>query len=319
MRIAVTGANGYVGTALCRHLLRQGIDVSALIRDSRDQQNPEPVTPHSASKITHPRLHYFPVDYNAPETVVHALHGVDAVIHLIAKTHTKDTFAEMEAYRSVNLGISQTVAEAAIQAGNKRLVFLSSIKVNGEGTTEPFKPSDQPAPTTAYGLSKLEAERALTDLCTGSIELVILRPPLVYSPDAKGNIHTLKKAIQKGIPLPLGSIHNQRDIIDLNLLCEYLYKSCTIPEADGQTLLVSNDSALSTTQLVRRIGTDIGKRPRLIPIPAVFLRTMGKLLGKTEQIDKLCGNLEVDASQAHQLLQPNPNLVQPTPNLGFRK
>lgn len=305
MRIAVTGANGYVGAALCQYLLDQGIDVTALVRQSSLPQPPSQYSHLQHSHLQSSHLQYVPVDYSEPQTLIDALDGADAVIHLIAKTHAKDVMSELDEYRAINVTISQAVAKAAIAAKVKRLVFLSSIKVNGESTCEaPFRHSDQPAPTTAYGISKLEAEKALSSLCTSHLELVILRPPLVYSSDAKGNISTLKKAIQQGLPLPLGNLHNKRDIVDLNLLCEYLYKSCITQEAAGKTFLISNGAALSTTQLVKRIGRDIDRKPRLLPIPDTLLKRVGKLLRKQEQIDKLCGNLELDDTPARSCLQP---------------
>lgn len=298
VRIAVTGANGYVGTALCKHLLKQGAKVTALIREGT-------ATPLDDE---HPRFQTTPVNYQSPESLENALTDVDVIIHLIAKTHAQDVMSELEDYRAINVDISKALAQAAIKARVKRLVFLSSIKVNGESTdNKPFQSSDQPAPTTAYGISKMEAEEALKTVCNGKLELVIIRPPLVYSPDAKGNISTLKKAITKGLPLPLGRLHNKRDIIDLPLLCEYLYKSSITPDAAGKSLLVCNDEPLSTTQLIRRLGKDINQNPRLLPIPASLLKALGAALGKQEQIDKLCGNLQVNGEQARQLLKPHSN------------
>ncbi|MBU3071682.1 NAD-dependent epimerase/dehydratase family protein [Aestuariicella sp. G3-2] len=298
MRIAVTGANGYVGTALCKHLLNQGAEVIALIREG---------TATTLGK-EHPRLQITPVNYQSPESLENALIDVDVIIHLIAKTHAQDVMSELEDYRAINVDISKALAQAAIKAKAKRLVFLSSIKVNGESTdSRPFQNTDQPAPTTAYGISKMEAEEALKTVCNGKVELVIIRPPLVYSPDAKGNISTLKKAITKGLPLPLGRLCNKRDIVDLPLLCEYLYKSCIIPDAAGKSLLVCNNEPLSTTQLIRRLGKDINQNPRLLPIPASLLKALGAALGKQEQIDKLCGNLQVNGEQARQLLKPHSN------------
>lgn len=298
MRIAVTGANGYVGTALCTHLLNQGVEVVALLREGAT----------IPLDNEHPRFQVAQVNYQSPESIAQSLCDIDAIIHLIAKTHAQDVMSELEEYRAINVGISQTLAQAAIEAKVKRLVFLSSIKVNGESTTHtPFQSSDRPDPTTAYGISKLEAEERLKRLCDDKLELVIIRPPLVYSPDAKGNISTLRKAITKGIPLPLGSLNNKRDVVDLQLLCEYLYKSCTTPKAPGNTLLVSNGNPLSTTQLVKRIAEDINQKPRLLPIPAAALNALGTLLGKKDQISKLCGNLEVDSSLARQILQPYSN------------
>lgn len=295
MRIAVTGANGYVGTALCQHLLGKGADVIALTRN-----------PHVSLPFSNPQLIERSVDYQNSHNLSQALTGADVVIHLIAKTHTQDCLSALEEYRAVNVGISRQVATAARQASVKRLVFLSSIKVNGESTTtQPFRHTDLPAPITAYGISKQEAEQMLSKECGDATELVILRPPLIYSVDAKGNIASLKRAIQKHWPLPLGRIHNKRSLIDLELLCEYLYQSCIIPEASGQTLLVSNSSPTSTAQLVQRIGKEIGIKPWLLPIPPAALRLVGTLTGKQEAIHKLCGNLEVDPSAAQQLLKPN--------------
>lgn len=302
MRIAVTGANGYVGTALCQHLLGKDVEVIALSRSTHETLPPSDQRPDQ--RLT--RLIKRSVDYHNSHNLTQALTGADVVIHLIAKTHTQDCLSALEEYRAVNVGISRQVATAARQASVKRLVFLSSIKVNGESTTtQPFRHTDLPAPTTAYGISKQEAEQMLSKECGDATELVILRPPLIYSVEAKGNIASLKRAIQKHWPLPLGRIHNKRSLIDLELLCEYLYQSCIIPEASGQTLLVSNSAPTSTAQLVQRIGKEIGIKPWLLPIPPAALRLVGTLTGKQEAIHKLCGNLEVDPSAAQQLLKPN--------------
>lgn len=186
-------------------------------------------------------------------------------------------------------------------------MFLSSIKVNGESTiSQPFRGSDQPAPTTAYGISKLDAEQALADKCSDGTELVILRPPLIYSTNAKGNIASLKRAIEKRLPLPLGGIrNNKRSLIDLELLCEYLHQSCIAPDADGKTLLISNATPVSTAQLAERIGADIGITPRLLPVPPPALKLIGALTGKQDAVNKLCGNLEIDPAEAQQLLLSN--------------
>lgn len=299
MRIAVTGANGYVGAALCQHLVGKGVEVIALTR--------RPTMAGGPSSSSSDLLQEIQADYSDTRALSNALSGVDAVIHLVAKTHSRDNLAHLEEYRAVNVGISRQIATAAQQAGVKRLVFLSSIKVNGESTSaQPFRSSDQPAPTTAYGISKLEAERALLDLCDSAMELVILRPPLIYSADAKGNIASLKRAIRNRWPLPLGAIHNKRSLIDLELLCQYLYRSCVTPEAADKTLLVGNSSSVSTPQLVRRIGREIGIKPWLLPVPAAVLRLAAGLAGKQEAADKLCSNLELDPTEAQNLLHPKP-------------
>lgn len=277
MRIAVSGANGFVGHALCEHLRQQNIDAQALLR-------------HGST----------PVDYNNEQSMRNALTGCDTLIHLVARTHLRsESLDTLEAYRATNVALSLKLARAAAAAGVKRIVFLSSIKANGEKTkANPFTPASVPAPSSAYGISKLEAERALTKQCReDGVELVIVRIPLVYAPHAKGNIALIHKALRWRIPLPFANIDNKRSLIDLPQLCSALEQCATRTSAAGQTYLIANKDNLSTSALVKKIARDHKIPALLFPAPTWLLLAAGKLAGKAEEMDRLTGNLEIVAEQ----------------------
>jgi len=278
MRIAVSGANGFVGEALCRHLRQRGIDVTPLVRQQEKGVQ---------------------VDYNDHESMRRALENCDVLIHLIARTHHRsEPLNALEEYRATNVNLSVELAAAAAAAGVKRMVFLSSIKANGEATdTTPFSQQSSPAPTSAYGISKLEAERALSKSCESSgIELVVARIPLVYAPHAKGNIALIGKALRWRIPLPFANTRNKRSLIDLAELCIALEDCATHKNAAGQTYLIANTNSPSTSALIRRIACDQGSPALLFPAPRWLLHLAAKLLGKTEEMQRLTGNLEVIAT-----------------------
>jgi len=279
MRIAVSGANGFVGEALCGHLRTQNIETTPLVRRN------------NKAKF---------VDYNSKQSMCHALKGCDVLIHLIARTHHRgESLNTLEAYRNTNVKLSIKLAAAAASAGVKRIVFLSSIKANGEKTdTSPFTDLSPPCPSSAYGISKLEAEHALSQQCKADgLELVIVRIPLVYAPHAKGNIALISKAIRWRIPLPFANVNNKRSLIDLPQLCSTLEKCATQAAAAGKTYLIANQESPSTPALIRRIARDHKKPALLFPAPRWLLLTAGKLLGKTEEVERLVGNLEIVATQ----------------------
>ncbi|MYM62850.1 NAD-dependent epimerase/dehydratase family protein [Pseudomaricurvus sp. HS19] len=295
MQIAVTGANGFVGTALCSHLAKRQHRVIALLRSPAAlNQWPEDSNSRAVS-----------VDYNDDSSLLTVLAGCDVVVHLIARTHSADSADALRDYLKVNLELSERIAKLAARAGIRRLVYLSSIKALGEATCgTPFSSGSEPQPTTPYGISKLETEQRLQELCQElGMELTVVRPPLIYAAHAKGNIHTLRRALEKGLPLPLASIHNHRSIVTLPHLCELLRHCCELPQMAGQTLLTSDCPTLSTPQLVRKIAADIGRPARLLPIPPALLRLAARCVGKKEMADRLLGDLEVDDSATRKLLE----------------
>jgi len=276
MKVAITGSNGFVGQALSQHLLKSGHQVTALSR-------------HSCTT----KSHFTKVDYSNDAELETTLQDHQAIIHLIGKTHSQDSVNALHDYRKTNVGLSKSIAIAAAKAGIKVFIYLSSVKAMGENRNQPYAADTPPAPTTAYGISKLEAETELLTICQKhGMKLIIIRPPLVYSPDAKGNIHQLRAALSKRIPLPLKSIRNKRSIITLLDLCTIINMGLTLKQKDT-ILLPASPPALSTPQLIERIAQDLSLKPRLLPFPARLIRLGLQVIGKKEAYNKLCGNLEV--------------------------
>jgi nucleoside-diphosphate-sugar epimerase len=218
----------------------------------------------------------------------------------------KDIEADpLTAFRAVNVDGTLNLARQAAAAGVKRFVFVSSVKVNGECTApgRAFTEADAPMPQDAYGQSKHEAEQGLRQLSSDmGMEVVIIRPPLVYGPGVKANFATLMHAVQRGWPLPLGSVHNQRSLVALSNLVDFIVTCITHPQAANQTFLVSDGQDLSTAELVRGIAQAAGVPARLLPVPVWALQAGASLLGKGDVVQRLCGNLQIDASKARSVL-----------------
>ena len=294
MKCLVTGANGFVGRSLCAGLARQGHAVRAAVRSANAWiVGVEPVVVGSISAET---------DCFA------ALHGVDAVVHLAARVHVMhDTASDpLAEFRAANVDVTLNLARQAAAAGVKRFVFISSVKVNGESTQpgQAFTEADPPDPQDAYGQSKYEAEQGLCQISAQTgMEVVIIRPPLVYGLGVKANFSALMRAVQRGWPLPLGAItHNRRSLVALDNLVDFIVTCITHPAAANQTFLVSDGEDLSTTDLLRRMGRALGKPARLLPVPPALLKLGAALLGKPELAQRLCGSLQVDISKTRQLL-----------------
>jgi len=235
------------------------------------------------------------------------LAAVCKVIHLAARVHVmNDIEADpLKAFRAVNVDGTLNLARQASAAGVKRFVFISSVKVNGESTQrgQAFTEADAPNPLDAYGQSKHEAELGLRQLSAETgMEVVIIRPPLVYGPGVKANFAALMRAVQRGWPLPLGAVHNQRSLVALDNLVDFVVTCITHPQAANQTFLVSDGQDLSTTELVRGMAKAAGVTARLLPVPVWALQAGASLLGKGDAVQRLCGNLQVDMSKARSLL-----------------
>ncbi|WP_341582329.1 SDR family oxidoreductase [Marinobacter metalliresistant] len=293
MRVLLTGATGFIGRRLAHQL------------DQSDRVSLACAVRQSGTAVC--GKEFVVGELNTSTDWVAALNTQDLVIHAAARAHvmrdeTEDPLAE---YRKVNVDGTLNLARQAAKAGVRRFIFISSIKVNGEHTplNQPFRPDDKPAPEDAYGISKMEAEQALQALAeeTG-MEVVIIRPPLVYGPGVKGNFATMIKLLEKGLPLPLGAIHNKRSLVALDNLVDLIITCIDHPRAGNQVFLAGDGEDLSATELLRGIGKAMGKPARLIPVPAGVLMFGAGLLGKTAVAQRVLGSLQVDISKARNLL-----------------
>ena len=299
MYILVTGAAGFVGSAICHSI--SAIGSAKIVAASR---GPSSSLPLSVDSVLYGDLSR---GVNWKET----LSMVDVVIHTAARVHVMrdegpDSLAE---YRRVNVEGTLNLAKQAADAGVKRFVFLSTIKVIGD-TTLPCRPFTERAelmPSDSYAISKREAEDALWRLSeeTG-LEVVVIRPPLVYGPGVKGNFFSLMCWLYKGVPLPLGGIHNKRSLVALDNLVDLIVTCIGHPAAVNQVFLAGDGEDLSTTELLRRVSSALGKPARLLPVPPKLLELGAVLLGKRAVAQRLCGSLQVDISKTRQLLGWNP-------------
>jgi len=282
--VLVTGASGFVGSALCVALQAVGIRVRRALREAL------PGVPDA-----------FPIGEIGPGTDWSAaLAGIPCVVHLAARTHVlretaPDPLAE---YRRVNVEGTRRLAQQAARTGVRRLVFVSSIKVNGETASRPITEDDPPHPEDAYGISKWEAEQALHRVSAETgLEIVILRPPLVYGPGVKGNFRRLLDAVARGWPLPLASIENRRSLIYAGNLADAIVAAIASPQAAGRTWLVSDSEDVSTPELAREIGRALGKDARLFPCPVGLLKAAAALAGKGLEAARLTASLQLDSSR----------------------
>lgn len=298
MRILVTGASGFIGRALCRALAARGHEVRAAVRWKAGVSSDGLAT--VAERIE--------VADIADETGWPAkLSGIDAVVHLAAIAHRA---ADEAAVRRVNVEGTTRLAHAA--AGRvRRIVFLSSVKVHGEDSGErAFSETDTPRPEDAYGRAKLEAERSLHEIAAASgMELVVLRPPLVYGPGVKANFLRLLRWVDSGWPLPLGAVRNRRSLIYVGNLADAIVRAVEHTQTAGATFLVSDADDVSTPDLIRRLARALGRTPRLLPVPPRWLLLAGGLTGRTDAIRRLIGNLTVDCSAIQTRLGWTPPLT----------
>lgn len=293
VQVLVTGASGFVGRALCMSLVTGGFAV----RGTKRAEN------GSLSGVQEVIV----ADMDGGTDWRTALVGCEVVVHLAARVHvmqetTTDPLAE---FRRVNVQGTINLARQAAAAGVRRFVYSSSIKVNGE-STQPglrFKPDDAPAPMDAYGVSKMEAEQGLRNIASQTgMEFVIIRPPLVYGLGVKANFAALMHAVQRGWILPLGAVHNQRSLVALDNLVDFIVTCLTHSQAANQTFLVSDGHDLSIIELIRGMARAAGVPARLLPVPAWALQVGANLMGKGDAVQRLCGNLQVDICKAHTLL-----------------
>ena len=287
-RVLVTGASGFVGRILCQRMREQGVEVAAVRRQASP---PGHVSPEIAVG-----------DIHAATDWSQALTNVDTVIHLAARVHVmRDTVADpLAEFLRVNAAGTEHLARSAAASGVKRLVYVSSIKVNGEETRagKKFSADDIPAPQDPYGVSKWEAERALYRVADeAGLEVVVVRPPLVYGPGVKGNFAQMLGIVARRVPLPFASVDNRRDLVYVENLVDALIACASHPAAADQTYLVCDGEAVSTPDLLRQLAFAMGVPSRLFPCPPILLRLAGKLTGKSQQLERLLGSLQVDGDK----------------------
>jgi nucleoside-diphosphate-sugar epimerase len=280
----VTGANGFVGRALCDALAASGRSFRKAVRVP-DPDCPGAIAVGDIGPAT---------DWSA------ALDAVQCVVHLAARTHVlretaPDPLAE---YRRINVQGSLRLAQQAARAGARRFVFMSSVKVNGESSARPYTEDDPPRPEGPYGVSKREAEEALAQLAAATgLELVVLRPALVYGPGVKGNFLRLLDGIARGVPLPLSSIGNRRSLVHVGNLADAAMGTLDVAQAAGRTYLVADGEDVSTPDLVRALAQALGVRPRLLPCPPSLMSMAAALTGRQGEIARLTQSLQVDSTR----------------------
>lgn len=292
MRVLVTGANGFIGRALCSMLMGSGVTVNRCVR--REPASGDAFVVGDIDGLT---------DWRVPLT------GCDAVVHLAGRAHQLGDQAPdpLQEFRRVNVLGSLALFSQAAERGVKRFVYVSSIGVNGNRTAVPFTEADVPQPCEPYAISKLEAEAGLKRLSAETgLELVIIRPPLVYGLDAPGNFARLVHWVRGGLPLPFGAIHNRRSMVSLGNLIDFIAVCLKSAAAANQVFLVSDGQDISTTDLLKRVARLMNRPARLIPVPAAWLEAIIVALGARDTARRLCGNLQIDITKARELLAWSP-------------
>jgi nucleoside-diphosphate-sugar epimerase len=292
--VVVTGANGFIGKALCQTLTCAGYAVTGVVR--------------AADRIDASAPYHFAVigEIDGTTNWFECMAQVDVIVHLAAQVQVAQRNASqcLATMRMVNFEGTENLARQAAAAGVKRLVYVSTVKINGEQTYgRPFKPEDAPSPRDPYAISKFEAEQALLRVASETaLQPIIIRPPLVYGPGVKGNFLSLIRWIDKGLPLPLARIDNRRSLIALDNLIDILMRCIHHPAVSGEIFLVSDGEDLSTPELIRRIAGALRRPARLWPVPMTLLRLAAQAIGKRQGFDRLCGSLQVDSSRARTVL-----------------
>ncbi|MFA7553082.1 MAG: SDR family oxidoreductase [Spongiibacteraceae bacterium] len=296
-RVLLTGSTGFLGGFLFKALLNCRYEVTNTIRISSDEERQDTYTIG---------------EINASTNWLPAVLGSDVVIHCAARAHIMidKLSTPLDAYREVNTAGTLNLARQAAASGVKRFIFISSIKVNGESTTglSVFSETNKPAPQDPYGVSKMEAEVGLRDIAEESgMEVVIIRPPLVYGPGVKANFFNLMKLARMRLPLPFAAIHNTRSMVYVGNLVDFIIQCIDHPAAANETFLVSDRRDLSLAELLTLMRRAMGKSPCLLPVPAAIFKLAGAITGKSAVIDRLVGSLQVDSTKAKDLLNWHPS------------
>lgn len=314
-RILVTGATGFVGNTLCQYLLIEGYRVRGAVRRQIDIQ------PEDSSSNWNRHVDFVNVGEILPNTDwSHALRDVDSVIHLAARVHVYNDNASdfLDEYRKVNSLGTANLAKQAAAAGVRRFIYLSTAKVNGEGLSflDPssnsgippmYSETDFPQPWGGYAISKWEAEQELKHIASSSgMEVVIVRPPLIYGEEVKANFWRLLKWVDRGFPLPFGGLENKRSLISIDNLLDFLTLCIYAPAAANETFFVADDEIISTPDLIRKIAFYMKRQARLPSFPPFLLKSAARLVGKLSEIDKICGSLQLDTSKAKLVLKWKP-------------
>jgi len=309
-KICVTGAYGFIGKSICETLVLNDKTVIGLVRNLELSKN--------FNKVTYVPVGDIGLETNLKDTLV----GTDCVIHCAGKIPDTNKIEndQIKAYHLANVEVTKKIAEQAVDAGAKRLIFLSSIKVNGENTYDNydvtgknyrikkiFSHADIASPEDLYAKSKLQAEKALWEISSKTgLEVVVVRLPLVYGNGAKGNLERLIKLVKSGIPLPFSLVKNQRSMIGIDNLVDLLIRCIDHPEASGKTFLASDGEDLSTSKLIKLIGSSMERKANLFPCPIFMLKFLGSVFGRSEEINRLVGSLRIDNSYTKKILNWTP-------------
>ncbi|SEQ62020.1 Nucleoside-diphosphate-sugar epimerase [Pseudomonas sp. NFACC02] len=306
MRILVTGATGFIGTRLCELLVGERHSVIGLSR---------------SGKGSVPGVDYRAADFTDASAVEDCLASVDCIVHLAGRAHVLNKQGDAaDLYRAVNCDATLQLARMAMAAGVRRFVFISSIGVNGnESGDERFTETSVPRPVAPYARSKLEAEQGLHALVqSGDMELVVIRPPLVYGAQAPGNFSTLLNVVDKGIPSPFGAVRNARSIVSVDNLARLISLASQHPDAAGHLFLASDGTDVSTPQILSALAQGMQQRQWSIPVPPGLLAWLLKRVGKQDMSTQLCGSLIIDGSKAREMLgyQPDPDTLRSLREVG---
>jgi nucleoside-diphosphate-sugar epimerase len=317
MNILVTGASGFVGRALVRKLDADGHTITALLRETSGAlpARVKQITFIDLSKLA--RLETTAAlddeqEYEVYERLKEALEQTDVLVHAAARVHVMNESADkpLTLYRETNTEPTLSLARLATLAGVKRFIFISTIKVNGELTNNrmPFSESDDCKPSDPYAISKYEAEIGLAQIAKTGMDVVIIRPSLIYGPGVRGNFATMMDWVNKGVPLPLGAVKNNRSLLALENLVDFIGLCLEHPKAANETFLLSDGKDVSTTELIQKIAAALGKRSRLFPVPMGIMHLVAGIIGKKEVASRVFGSLQVDSEKARRMLGWKPLL-----------